>query len=215
MRPDMHEVVIERPRWGSSQKRKKDRWSWTTDEEGERSPRRGSTSRRRGGTRELSDLLGPLRRFLDRSVGRPWDAVYSELRAGLSPKSQIHMHILEHVDQMVGRRGWSTGPFFICPKTGLLRREKSWRILRDPERGDDVGLRRFLERRVGRRWEEVRRQLQAAERSPWALVAERVVRQDGRILPVIPATSWREEHLGLPLGRGRLYVEDGRLARVR
>lgn len=215
MRPDMHEVVIERPRHGSSDRRKKDRWSWPVDEEGERSPRRASTSRHRGGTREFSDLLGPLRRFLDSRVGRPWDAVYSELRAGLSPKSQIHMHILQHVDHMVATRPGDTGPLYVDPRTGLLRRGVGWRLIRDPEWRDHVSVRRFLQRRVGRPWADVQRQLEAAGHGHGRLVAEEIARDGRRILPVVPATTWHPSYIGPALKRRQLYVDDGRLAMVR
>ena len=215
MRPDMHEVVIERPRYGSSRKRKKDRWSWLTDEDGERSPRRASTSRHRGGTRELNDLLGPLRRFLDSSVGRPWDAVYSELRAQISPKSQIHRHILQHVDHMVDRHGAGRARYYLDPKTGLLRRNPTWHgHLRDAERGDHVSLRRWLQRRAGRPWAEVQRQLEAVGRAHGRRVTEEVRHEQGRVLPVVPASPWHPSYIGPPLVRGQLYVEAGYLRMV-
>ena len=155
MRADMHEVVIERPRNGMRGPRRNKTWNVGVHDH-EAIPQRESTSRHRGGTKHLTDLLGPLKRFLDGAVGRPWDDVYSELRSGLSPRSLLHNHILEHVRSMVGLDGYRWGRFEICPRTGVLkRRVGSWRALRDPERGDHVSPRTFLLRRVGRPWVDV------------------------------------------------------------
>jgi hypothetical protein len=87
----------------------------------------------------LGEHLGPLRRWLRRQVGRPWNDVYSELRANISPDNAVQMHIWLHAEQMVGvdvevcgdevrNRGhfrevlharWS--PVYVCPKTGVLK----------------------------------------------------------------------------------------------
>lgn len=200
----MHEVVIERPRGGWRVPRRASRWDWRTHDE-EASPRRESTSRHRGGTKHLSDLLGPLRRFLDGAVGRPWDDVYSELRAGISPRSQLHLHILEHVRWMVAERG----PFLV--EEGVLRRQARWDTVLD--HGDAISPRRFLLRRVGRPWAEVR-----AEWGPgWrpSLVELDAVRFEGRLYAWLPATKTLPERRGSLLPRGRLYVERGILRLVR
>ena len=96
---------------------------------------------RRGGDRYLSDLLGPLRRFLVTRCGSRWDAVHSELRAGLKPRSTLHLHVLEHLERMVytdvvmiDGAPWSQSwgcprpltdynhhTFFVDPRDGLLR----------------------------------------------------------------------------------------------
>jgi hypothetical protein len=117
----MHEVVIERPRGGWRVPRRVSRYDWRAHDD-EALPKRESTSRHRGGTKWLSDHLGPLRRFLDGAVGRPWDDVYAELRAAVPPRSLLHLHILEHVDRYVGRHPWVPGRYRICPDTGVLLR---------------------------------------------------------------------------------------------
>lgn len=55
-------------------------------------------SRRRNfNYKEFSDLLGPLRAYLRKQVGRPWDKVYSELSARLDKRSLTGIHIWDHI----------------------------------------------------------------------------------------------------------------------
>jgi len=108
MRKDMAKVVVERPRHGQSNR-----------------ARRGRTQRARGGNeseghellvkresieamhrdarKSFSDLLGPLRKFLGRRVGRRWDDVHSEMCAVLRGRSTTLQHILDHVKWFVAK----------------------------------------------------------------------------------------------------------------
>lgn len=218
MRADMHEVVIERPRGGGNcGPRKVPRYNWHCDDDSHLA-KRESTSRHRGGTKYLRDLISPLQRFLDGAVGRPWDDVHRELRTGLSPDSLLHLHILEHVQRMVH----PDGALFVCPRTGVLRRTAGPRYggVRDPMRGDVVTPRRFLLRRVGRRWSEVVAELSRAGAtrvdhlvSVDAVRVRRGVRP-GRMFAWRDATETRAAGPGRALERGRLYVEDGGLGVV-
>ena len=137
MRDDMDRVLIERPRYDSHRRHPERRRQRRFDED---SPRMVPVSRR-GGSRYLSDLLGPLRRFLVTRCGSRWDAVHSELRAGLKPRSTLHLHVLEHLERMVytdvvmiDGAPWSQSwgcprpltdynhhTFFVDPRDGLLR----------------------------------------------------------------------------------------------
>jgi hypothetical protein len=137
MREDMDRVLIERPRYDSHRRHPERRRQRRYDED---SPRMVPVSRR-GGSRCLSDLLGPLRRFLVSRCGSRWDAVYSELRAGLKPRSTLHLHVLEHLARMVHTdvvlidgAPWSQSwggarpltdtnhhTFFVDPRDGALR----------------------------------------------------------------------------------------------
>lgn len=47
--------------------------------------------------KQFSDLLGPLKGYLRKQVGRPWDVVYSELSATLDKRSLTGRHIWGHV----------------------------------------------------------------------------------------------------------------------
>ncbi len=47
--------------------------------------------------KDFSDLLGPLKKYLRKQVGRPWDKVYSELSETLDKRSLSGIHIWGHV----------------------------------------------------------------------------------------------------------------------
>lgn len=95
----MHKVVVERPRWNPGPG-KNGRRANLPDEllpkfEGMRRP----YPMRKG----LTDLLGPLRRWLRAQVGRPWDDVYGEACAVIKPDSVIRAHIKTHLLEFVHR----------------------------------------------------------------------------------------------------------------
>src|SRR5262249_24088639 len=98
-----------------------------------------------GRTKHFNEHLGPLRRFLMSNVGRPWDKVFSEISAHINVNSVVQAHIRTHLFQYVavhvilidgvpcsteGRfygqplRGTWWPLFYVCPRTGLLRRIK-------------------------------------------------------------------------------------------
>jgi len=110
------------------------------------------------GSKSFSDVLGPIRNYLQSSIGRPWNDVYSELRRELGSGAWPIRHILEqHVDVSthtyrgvdgnvwvmgtLGRRGWAphavecrSGEFYVEPETGILRysgQRKRWRWTRE------------------------------------------------------------------------------------
>jgi hypothetical protein len=94
-----------------------------------------------GNGNSFGEHLGPLRRFIEKSVGRPWDKVYSEICAHLRPTSTIQQHVRDHLWDFVALRvretdgelyyalrwGWfrplrgSWVPFYVCPKSGILK----------------------------------------------------------------------------------------------
>ena len=51
----------------------------------------------RGGLKLLNENLAPLRRYLERQVGRPWDKVYSEIAEGLRVASTVQRHVRDHL----------------------------------------------------------------------------------------------------------------------
>jgi hypothetical protein len=107
MRSDMKRKLIESPRWGSwmpNHSVLRDRALLRharADDSFDRFARRGAMRPHHGDRKDLTDKLNPLIRFVRKSRGRLWDEVYSELRALLSPRSVIDMHILQHLDQFV------------------------------------------------------------------------------------------------------------------
>jgi hypothetical protein len=150
MRPDMAKVIVERPRVGSragSKRKGYDREQRRAGWEG-RAGREGMR-RRSGHGKHFNEHLGPLRRFLLSRVGHPWDKVFSEICAHINRNSAVQDHVRDHVVQLVvthvvlidgvacsgaggdyGRplhsgRWWRQ--FYVCPRTGLLRRVKELR----------------------------------------------------------------------------------------
>lgn len=144
MRKDMFEIIIERPRYGRRSSGK-GRYAIKRRTNPEVLPTK-EPMWYRGKTKSLNENLAPLRRFLERRVGRPWDSVWSELREFLSPKSAVQKHVFDHVLQYVEKNPVfkegipyhpdARGPnrdnffplstyrcrgFYVCPDTGLLK----------------------------------------------------------------------------------------------
>jgi hypothetical protein len=120
----------------------------------------------RGGEKELNENLGPLIRYLDRQVGRPWNKAFSEIAAHLRAASTVQKHVLDHLWDMVAEGqiaegGWRQ-PMFQVDAHGLLRRNPQHYRFRDkrkrgPEQLDRVRLAADLElRKLGGIWYEVR-----------------------------------------------------------
>src|SRR5215469_5531567 len=157
MRSDMHKVVVERERHGSTRKNRKwgKRFPFVDDHDYEDQPKFVSSGRRRQygpHCKWFTDVLGPLEGLLRANLGRPWDKVYSELRRGLDIRKVTGRHIFDHLQFMVetdcsigadrkvydcvGR--YRVQGFHVHPKSGLLcfvpwqsaRERKKERLLR-------------------------------------------------------------------------------------
>ena len=142
MRPDMQHLLVERGhrrRWHQPTKGWSSRACFrrTDPEDGDGwlPPRHQP---------EFSENLAPLYRYLAAQVGRPWDKVYSEIRAHVAADSAVQYHILQHLYDRLevhvesdedgtlwthGGSGWRTRlvahrprySMYVCPRTGLLR----------------------------------------------------------------------------------------------
>lgn len=138
----MHKVVIERPRWNPGPGKNGRRANLSE----ELLPKFEGIKRPYTCRKGLTDLLGPLKRWLQSQVGRPWNDVYSEACAVIKPDSIIRAHVKTHLLQFVERNtfmrdgrvcvldtgyrsrgeipvtelryGWSR--FFVHPESGLL-----------------------------------------------------------------------------------------------
>lgn len=97
MREDFFEVLIERPRMRPWRKRRSP-WHRLPPED---RPRCESMSRHRGGDKILTDLIGPLKRFLRSRQGRPYDEVMSEVYERIRPGHYLQRHLLDHLEQMI------------------------------------------------------------------------------------------------------------------
>jgi hypothetical protein len=173
MRADMGKVLVERPRVraGFVRGRMGRRYDKSVQQgiaSGDGSPKcEGMKRRYHGGAarmKHFNEHLGPLRRFIDANVGRPWDKVYAEISRHVDRGNVVQKHILTHLFEYVvvdvelidgepyrkarnrsvhadlplrGPRRW-----YVCPKSGLLRRAKAvprrerrkWRQAFGPER---------------------------------------------------------------------------------
>lgn len=132
MREDMYRVIVERPRrkpWGARRKGRRPELEDLPKHEGMR-----RSHAERGECKELNENLAPLRRYLERQVGRPWNKVYSEIAAGLRVDNTVQQHVRDHLRDFVaikprrtgGWRSWLNGlwwqPLYVDPCTGLLCR---------------------------------------------------------------------------------------------
>jgi|SRR5271165_1421775 len=144
MRSDMAKVIVERPRIPAFNSRKGRRQA-LEDLPAQEGMRRARALR--GDLKELNENLKPLRRYLERQVGRRWDKVYAEIAANLRVDNAVQQHVRDHLRDFVavkprrvaqrwrgsgGRALWWQ-PLYVDPVTGLLCRtdrlpeEKAWR----------------------------------------------------------------------------------------
>lgn len=142
MREDMFKVIVVRPRWGSRHApRTKLRHDKVPD-------RKRATGRRmalegQGWTKCLNENLAPLKRYLHKQVGWPWNKVYSEICEHLDTGSTVKQHVRDHLtdfiltDVKVARDGtymasnhWGSptrpdqwwAKLYVDPKDGLIKR---------------------------------------------------------------------------------------------
>ncbi len=151
MRADMGKVLVERPRLG---RRRADSWPGKGyrkqlkqyEDAGDDPPQReGIKSSYGHGRKSFNEHLGPLRRFLETNVGRPWNKIYSEICQFVDRGNVVQKHILTHLFQYVvtdvilidgepcrGQphyRNYGQSlrtsdyryQWYVCPKSGLLR----------------------------------------------------------------------------------------------
>ena len=141
----MHKVVVERPRWNPGP----GKYGRRANLPEELLPKFEGIKRPHSSRKGLTDLLGPLRRWLHSQLGRRWNDVYSEACAVIKPDSVVRAHIKTHLLEFVERhtfmrdrsvcvldtwRGGGIRPvtakrfgrsaFYVHPETGLLREIK-------------------------------------------------------------------------------------------
>src|SRR6202047_4117718 len=98
MRGDMPKVIVERPRRGGGRARKGRARPF------EELPGKEGMRRRyvlSGDRKELNENLAPLRRYLERQVGRPWNKVYSEIARQFHADSTVQQHVRGHLRDFV------------------------------------------------------------------------------------------------------------------
>lgn len=144
MRKDMGKIITERERHSSSLGSEKfgktirwDGWDGDYDQPKRHSGSKGRTYGWEG--KEFSDVLGPLKKWLDKQVGRPWNKLYSEISEVLDKRKVTHKHVLDHLYRWVAltafygvdgvwhdRSGssWYVPEYYVNPRTGLLCKNK-------------------------------------------------------------------------------------------
>lgn len=133
MRKDFNKLLCERERYGSDQSFRQVRQNkkFNNFEEG---PTRESMKKRHKVTmkeKSFGENLRPLYRFIEKNVGRKWDAVYSELCSTFDMRSVINQHILVHLWFWVDAGNktasrWSMGSEFLVNDSGILVRNPEW-----------------------------------------------------------------------------------------
>src|ERR1051326_863425 len=152
MRSDMAKVIVERPRYGSGlptkgkgYERRRQRVAW------EDQPKREGIKVRGGGRKALNEHLSPLRRYLERKVGQRWDKIFADVCRYLDRNSAVQDHVRDHLEDYVATcvivvdgvlchgDGYGIGRalhslFYVCPRTGVLRKNRRprawWRMER-------------------------------------------------------------------------------------
>jgi hypothetical protein len=133
MRSDMARVIVERPRIPAFNSRK-GRQRPLEDLPSHEGMRRSRALC--GDRKDLNENLTPLRRYLERQVGRPWSKVYSEIAAHLRVDSTVQQHVRDHLRDFVAvkprrlNHGWHPvgrenlwwQPLYVDPVNGLLCR---------------------------------------------------------------------------------------------
>lgn len=142
MREDMFKVIVERPRLGR-------KYAAKTKLRYDKQPGRKHVSGKRmalehaGCTKCLNENLAPLKRYLHKQVGRPWNKVYSEISQHLDTGSTVKQHVRDHLSDFImvnvsvsedgaffSARGWG-GPsspdrwwaeLYVDPNDGLIKR---------------------------------------------------------------------------------------------
>jgi len=97
MRRDIKYVIVERPRKSHGSK------TLRTHRDLEDAPSKVSMKGTYEDHKELSDFLSPIKRFLQKSCGRSWNNVYSEIRQNLNGNSTMQAHVLQHVKSYVAQ----------------------------------------------------------------------------------------------------------------
>jgi hypothetical protein len=153
MRADMAKVLVERPRLGGGFRgpdkgyRQKVREAIAAGDGGP--VREGIKAPHRLYRKTFNEHLGPLRRYINSQVGRPWNKVYSEICAHIDRGNVVQKHILTHLFDYVvtnailidGEPCYGEGPgtlygqplresysynrWYVCPKSGVLKRAQT------------------------------------------------------------------------------------------
>ena len=138
MRADMKKVLTERPRFGSSRCSYHDARAVAKQTDPDDLPHHQGMRRPHRDTKEFSDLLGPLKRYMRSCVGRCYDDVWSEICANVPADTTVGDHLRQHakwecdtdtkvVDgTVVSKTGWYASEYksprglYVDPRDGII-----------------------------------------------------------------------------------------------
>lgn len=159
MRKDMFKIIVERPRLVNSNGYSRDGRKFRNSED---APLMLGMKRGYRLSKWLNENLAPLQRFLERQINRPWNKVYSEIRAGIDGRSTVQQHILQHLDDFVAvKTRWINTPegghvvcddgyggpvalkdsrcgLYVHPRTGILLRNRRYRSWAERHRDEQI-----------------------------------------------------------------------------
>ena len=106
--------------------------------------------------KEFSDHISPLKRWLNKQVGRPWNSIWSEICKAVDGRDVIGKHLLDHVKAEVELEshwswGWFSKPLFV-DKKGFLRARKQKKWPKRPEIPSKITQDGRIYRRIGKNW---------------------------------------------------------------
>jgi hypothetical protein len=149
MRKDMKKVIIERPRVGGSYHKEPHPYidPKKVDDGFDSGPNRESLTKKMGWEmKRQTDVLGPLTKFLQSNLGRPWDDVWSEICENNKDwmgahlkrhvKYEVETNVHEEDGRLVDDRGFRVDGFYVDPATGKLAKTKDearWRYKPRPQ----------------------------------------------------------------------------------
>lgn len=97
-----------------------------------------SAKKSRGhGSKYFTDNFAPIRRFLEKNVGRPWDKVYSEMCKDADLRSLEGWHFRLHIDDLIDTNVEIDEKGFVYSRNGFYSRYPLWkgRLYVHPESG--------------------------------------------------------------------------------
>lgn len=150
----MHKVLTTRPRFGGNTTRMRKTFDRKNtpkercfvpgrkDVIDDYSPKRESMRRRHrtdGDSKEFSDHIEPLHRYLRKQVGRPWDDVWSEICQTLKGTGLAAQHVKQHVKWAVDGIPHSGETYFRpedwhCPRGGVVYVDAEGIVQINPDR---------------------------------------------------------------------------------
>ena len=166
VRKDFKEVLIDRPRSGGSKtyrnirrgEKPKDADA-LPENQGMRRPYDPGYQRK-----EFSDHIGPLKRWLRKQVGRPWNKIWSEICQVVDSRDVIGKHLLDHAKQEVDFKEEHNRtryhPLYKAPlfvdKKGFLRANKTKKYAKRGEIPVKMEKKGVIYKRIDKDWYSVK-----------------------------------------------------------